>query len=473
MFDDQSKKFKNQFVIQGPIDVNEYEEFVGKDKINELEKLAVDLQNKSWINVNSTCVGGGVAEMLYSVVPFAKGLGINCKWYVIEGEEDFFTVTKKFHNLLQGVKTTINLKEIFHAYLETIEHNLKDKEIFGDMVVVHDPQPAAAIMSGNVFGNILWRCHIDTTDADLFIWRFLLPYINHYDGAIFTCNEFVKHGVNIPIYEISPCIDPLKEKNKSRSEEQSLKILEPLLKKHKIDAERPIVLAVSRYDIHKNQKTIIKAFKLAKNDKEVKRLNPILIIVGNSAIDDPEGQKIYEQVLKEIDNDKNIYPLLNIKNNDKNIGALMRIAKCFVHISTKEGFGLVVTEAMWQSTPVIGSNIGGIKKQVNEGVNGFIVEPNETEKIANHIKTLLTKKDERETMAKNAVEHVRKNFLLPGLLKKYLLLMRYYLEIDLSLPDFRLNELTYKEIKNAVYNRSSWHFSVSDLKRKIENKLFE
>lgn len=471
MFDDQSKKFKDQFVLQSAINVDLYKKHVGDQYIEELKKLAEPLQGKTWVNLNSTCVGGGVAEMLHSIVPFAKGLGINCRWYVIEGNAPFFTVTKKFHNLLQGQKDQISMKEIFQAYLETVRDNFKDKKIIGDLIVVHDPQPAASIMSGNIMGNILWRCHIDTSQANENIWRFLLPYINQYDGAIFTSKEFVKEGVHVPLYGISPCIDPLKEKNIRYSQKKAESLLAPLFKKYKIDGTRPIVLAVSRYDIHKNQKTIIQAFKLAKKMPDLKKINPILILVGNSASDDPEGAKMYETILKEINNDKDIYALLNIENNDKNIGALMALAKCFVHVSTKEGFGLVVTEAMWQGTPVIGSNVGGIKQQVLDGVNGFLVEPNEIEKTANYIQTLLLDEAGRQQMSKNAVKHIKYNFLLPVLVKKYVKLMRYYLEIDKDLPDFRLNDLTYKEIKNAVYCRSAWHFSVADLKNKIEKEL--
>jgi trehalose synthase len=155
MFDDQSRKYKNQFVPLDAIDVDTYKPFVGDKFIEELKWLAAPLKNKVWANVNSTFVGGGVAEMLQSIVPFAKGLGINCRWFVIEGTNEFFTVTKKFHNLLQGVKDDISMSEIFHAYLETVQQNLEETKVLAHMVVIHDPQPAAAIMSGNIYGHIL------------------------------------------------------------------------------------------------------------------------------------------------------------------------------------------------------------------------------------------------------------------------------------------------------------------------------
>jgi len=468
MYDDQSKEFANQFVLQETINIDLYETYIGKEALTQIKKLAEPLKGKSWTNVNSTCVGGGVAEMLHSVIPFARGLGIACNWYVIEGLNDFFTVTKKFHNLLQGQDIDISMKEIFEAYLETVNSNMKDKKIVGDLVVVHDPQPAAAIMSGSILGNTLWRCHIDTSEANKYIWKFMLPYINQFDGAIFTDTSFVKEGLKTPLYKIAPAIDPLKEKNKQLSEEEARETLQPLASKHGLDLDRPVILAVSRYDIHKNQETIIKAFQKAKNSPALKDLNPLMIVVGNSASDDPEGQEMYEKTQKIAGNDKDIHLLLNIKNNDKNIGALMKLAKCFVHVSTKEGFGLVVTEAMWQGTPVIGSRVGGITQQVIDQENGFLVEPMDIEKIAEHMKTLVTNQDLRNNLAKAAVEHIRNNFLLPHLVKKYILLMRYFLEIDNNPPDFRFNGISYNEIRKYLYGRKKSYLSDEELYNELK-----
>ncbi|MFC1617156.1 glycosyltransferase [Candidatus Margulisiibacteriota bacterium] len=471
MYDDKSKQFCNQFILQSRIDVDLYKKYVGDDFIEELKELAKPLKGKTWLNVNSTCVGGGVAELLYSVVPFAKGLGINCRWYVMEGVDEFFTVTKKFHNLLQGLDVKISLEEIFSAYLDTVQKNLKDKKLIGDMIIIHDPQPAAAIMSGNILGNVLWRCHIDTSEANEYIWRFLLPYVNQYDGAIFTSQDYIKDGIHIPTYAVPPAIDPFTEKNFEITDEEAYKNLEPLYAKHNIDAKRPMILAVSRYDIHKNQKAIIQAFKKAKTDKVMQKMKPILIIVGNSASDDPEGAEMYKEILVEIDNDPDIYPLVNIEDNDKNISALLKVAKGFVHVPTKEGFGLVVTEALWHGTPVIGSSVGGVKQQIIDGENGFLVQPHEVDKIALYIRNLLEDETGREIMSDKAIKHVKYNFLLPTLVKKYVLLMRYYLEIDNELPEFRINDLTFKEIKRSVYSRKAWHFSIADLKQKIERDL--
>ncbi len=467
MFDDRSRKYKNQYVLLKPVDIKRYEPFVGKHAIDELRWLAEPLKNKVWSNINSTFVGGGVAEMLQSEVPFARALGIDCRWFVIEGSQSFFSVTKKFHNLLQGLDQGITLEEIFHAYLDTIDENTRNVKVVGHMVTVHDPQPAAIIMNGNVYGHIVWRCHIDTSNASRRIWRFLLPYINQYWGAIFTTEEFIRSPLQIPTYEISPSIDPLREKNKHYTKKEALDILQSLLNENNIDPHRSIVLAVSRFDIHKNQKSIIKSFKLLK-DKMKKKKPPQLVIIGNSATDDPEGIKMYEQIKDEAGDDKDIHLLLNVKDNDRVVGSFMTIADCFVHISSKEGFGLVVTEAMWHGTPVIGSKVGGIKKQVVHKHNGFAVEPFDYADIARNMQTLIEDKAMRRELGKNAIEYVGKHFLLPQMLYKELLLMRYYLEIDNKIPPFRINDLTYKEISQALYGRTVWPFSSDDLKKRIE-----
>ncbi|MFH1877704.1 MAG: glycosyltransferase [Candidatus Omnitrophota bacterium] len=467
MFDDRSRKYVNQYVPLKTVDVKRYERFVGKEFIDDIRFLAEPLMKKVWANVNSTFIGGGVAEMLQSVIPFVRGLDIDARWFVIEGSDEFFSVTKKFHNMLQGVEQKLTLQEIFHAYLDTIDENTRDIKVVGHMVTIHDPQPAAIIMNGNVYGHIFWRCHIDTSHAARKIWRFLTPYINQYEGAVFTSEEFIKEEIQVPTYIISPSIDPLRGKNKQRGKKEALKILEKLFNEHNIDPERPVILAVSRYDIHKNQKTIIEAFKLLRKQCSGK-LHPLLIIAGNSAVDDPEGKLIYDEIKKAAGKSRDIHLLLNVENNDEVIGALMAIAGCFIHVSTREGFGLVVSEAMWQGTPVVGSTVGGIKKQITHGHNGYLVEPYDARDIARRARSLLEDGVLRKSMSKNAVETVARHFLLPHMVYKELLLMRYCLEIDNKIPVFRSNKLTYKEISQALYGRTVWPFSTDDLKKRIE-----
>jgi trehalose synthase len=419
------------------IEIESYAGIIGQSQVERLKSLASPLQDKSWGHINSTFVGGGVAEMLKSVVPIAKGLGIDTRWYCMEGNDDFYGVTKGFHNSIQGVAHNFTLEDLLETYIRTNIENFEQQEINEDFTIVHDPQPIASIVHGQFSGKVLWRCHIDTTEADERIWNFLLPYINNYDGAIVSMEEFLREGIKKPVFQIVPAIDPLNEKNRQRTRHDSLDTLGELFDTHQIDAERPIVLAVSRYDIHKNQKIIIHAFRKLKQDPEIMKQNPQLIMVGNLADDDPEGQEMFESILEIIDGDPDIYPLLNIPNNDENIGALMHLADVFIHVSTREGFGLVVTEALWQGTPVIGSKVGGIKLQVLDHETGYLVEPNDVDAIAAYARDVLTDREKRDQMGMQAIEHVRDNFLMTTLVEKYLLLMRDYL--DLNVPYFRLN----------------------------------
>ena len=434
------------------IEPDEYEPYVGWDQIENLKRLAEPLVDKGWVNINSTLIGGGVAEMLRSAIPLARGLGINAGWYVIRGNNNFFSVTKKFHNMLQGVDCPITMDEIFGAYLDTIDVNARNTFITSDMVIIHDPQPAAMVMNGVIYGNVLWRCHIDTSAPNQTIWRFLLPYINQYAGAIFTMPEFIGPDLNIPLYQIMPCIDPRAEKNRHYTRSEALNILDPLCTEHNIDPERPILAAISRYDIHKNQHTILQAFKQLVSTKKYDP-RPYLIFLGNTADDDPEGLAVLTDLKNEAGDHPDIKFLVDVKNNDHVVGALMHSARGFVHISTREGFGLVVSEALWQGTPVIGSRVGGIVRQVIDNKTGFLVDPTDVDTIAAKMARILDVPEEAEHLGSQGREHVRKNFLLPELVRRYLHLLQFYSGANQELPEFRLNDLTYSETLNVLRAR--------------------
>jgi trehalose synthase len=430
VYSNLSTKYKKKYAPLEPVDLEIYRGIIGKEKVDSIKKLADLLVNRTWTNINSTFEGGGVAEMLRSIVPLANGLGINCIWYCIEGSEDFYMVTKRFHNIIQGLDQEFTLEDLLDLYINTNKKNFRNRRIIADMNVIHDPQPCASIVHGHYEGKMIWRCHIDTSETNELIWNFLLPYINNYDGVVFSHDNFVKEGIKKPVYRMAPAIDPLSVKNLQRNEKEALNILRDLFNTYNIDPGRPIVLAVSRYDVHKNQETIIKSFIKLRGFKKIQKIKPLLIIVGNSAKDDPEGNQVYSKLTRIVDGDPDIHLLLNISNNDECIGALMKIAKVFVHVSTKEGFGLVISEALWQGTPVIGSNIGGIPLQVINNKTGFLVEPYNVDHIATYMKFLLTNKDERERIGYHAVEHVRNNFLITSLIKRYCILMRFLLGID-------------------------------------------
>ena len=417
---------------------DDYRPFIGSVRVEQLKRLAGACEGRSWVSVNSTLQGGGVAEKLRSVVPLARGLGIDAHWCAIKGRPEFFQITKKFHNLLQGVERPISLEEIFGEYLDTIEQNAENAYISSDMIVLHDPQPLALTAAGVLSGHVIWRCHIDTSEPNRLLWRALLPYINQCAGAVFTQPEFVGQGVRKPVYEIAPCIDPLAEKNHDYSDREALDILTPLFNEHNIDPDRPILAAVSRYDIHKNQATIIKAFKRLREERTYAE-PPYLIFLGNTASDDPEGGAMLESLQQEAGDDPDIRFLVNVANNDQVVGALAHLARVFVHISTREGFGLVVSEALWQGTPVIGSTAGGIPKQVVDGVNGYLVEPKDVNGVARLMARFLDDPDEAAALGERGREHVRDHFLMPELVSRYLTLLRHYVSEDHEPPHFLIN----------------------------------
>lgn len=433
-------------------ELEDYARFIGARGVEELRMLAKPLEGLGWVNVNSTFSGGGVAEMLRSAVPLAKLLGVDARWCTIRGNHEFFKVTKKFHNLLQGAGAPIELEEIFGAYLDTIDENASNTLIAADLVVVHDPQPAAMIMNASILGNVLWRCHIDTSMPDKTVWRFLLPYINHCDGAVFTMPEFVGPGLKVPVYQIMPCIDPLAEKNRDYTEQEALDILDPLFDVHGVDPGRPIFAAISRYDMHKNQRRVLEAFQLLRAQKKWP-VAPYLIFLGNTATDDPDGAAVLAELKELAGDDPDVHFWVNVDNNDKVVGALMHIARAFVHVSTREGFGLVVSEALWQGTPVIGSRVGGIKQQVVDGENGYLVDPLDTQAMAAYMALFMEESDRATAMGQKGHEFVQDNFLLPELVKRYLTLMRYYSGVGSDLPHFRRNGLTHREVAHAFGRR--------------------
>lgn len=433
---------------EGAFGLADYEAVIGRSAMDELRRLAEPLAGHGWVNVNSTAMGGGVAEMLRSAVPLARSLGVDARWCTIRGNREFFQVTKKFHNLLQGAGSPISLEEIFGAYLDTIDENACNTFIASDLTVIHDPQPAAMIMNAPILGNVIWRCHIDTSVPDRTVWRFLLPYVNHCDGAVFTMREFVGPGLKIPVYEIMPCIDPLAEKNRHYTRAEALDILQPLFQAHGVDPERPIFAAISRYDVHKNQGTILKAFQRL---REARRWDPkpYLLFIGNTASDDPEGDAVLNELRLQAGDHPDVRFWVNVEDNDRVVGALMSIARGFVHVSTREGFGLVVTEALWQGAPVIGSRVGGIKRQVIDGVTGYLADPLDVDAIASHMATVLEDGEAAAELGRQGREHVRRNFLLPELVKRYLILMRYHSRISSDLPSFRYDDLTHSDIIHA------------------------
>jgi trehalose synthase len=421
------------------VPIEEYEPYIGRGRVEDLRRLAASIEGKQWVNVNSTLRGGGVAEMLQSLVPVARGLGIDARWLVIPGSDEFFRITKTFHNLLQGMSAQLPVEELFRTYLEISREKGRSLELSGDMVEVHDPQPLAMMLAGNVDGPMVWRCHIDTSSPHPVLWRLFLPYINRCAGAIFTMPEFLGPGLNVPLYQITPSIDPRAAKNRQYSLDEALTVLDPLFQEHEIDYGRPILAAVSRYDVHKNQATILDAFKRLKETKPANR--PYLIFLGNTAADDPEGDAVLASLRELAGDDPDVRFWVNVEDNDRVVGALMKASRVFIHVSTREGFGLVVTEALWQGTPVIGSRVGGIKEQVIDEQTGYLVDALDVEAIADRMKRLLDHPSEATRLGAQGRRYVQERYLLPEMLRRYLLLLHFYADEPSVRPGFILSEL--------------------------------
>ncbi|MBI4907836.1 MAG: glycosyltransferase [Acidobacteria bacterium] len=393
------------------IRLGDYEEIVGGDVIQELHVLADRVKNRRLQNINSTPVGGGVAEILTRMLPLLRELGIEASWDVIKGDQSFFNVTKAFHNALHGKKEEIT-DEMLEVFRETTRANLRDMNIRGDVVLVHDPQPAGLIERKREIGcQWIWRCHIDVSAPDARVWEFLRPYVEQYDAAIFSMPDFAQQ-LPIAQYMVAPSIDPLADKNKELSPSYVTQVLE----KYQLDPERPIVTQISRFDRLKDPLGVIAAYKMVKRRHDCQ-----LVLAGGGASDDPEGEEVLREVQQEAAGDRDIHILLLPPFSDLEINALVRGSTVVFQKSIKEGFGLTVSEAFWKRKPVIGGAVGGIKLQVINGVTGFLVHS--PEGAARRLARLLDDRALRERMGDNGYQHVKQNFLLTRHVKDYMLVM--------------------------------------------------
>jgi trehalose synthase len=393
--------------------LEQYIPFVGEETLQELFILSKKLKDLKVLHVNSTYKGGGVAEILQRFIPLMNELGIKTDWKVFKGDEKFFSFTKKLHNLLHLPSEKCINSEEFVYYLKITYENLKeiDTENY-DVIFIHDPQPMGLIVNKQKKQKWMWRCHIDTSTPDPRAWNFIENFLNSYDACIFHMPEFVYEKIEIPTYTILPSIDPLHPKNVDLSEEE----IKNTLTKFGINSEKPIILQVSRFDRLKDPFGVIEAFKLVK-----KKYDCQLILAGSFASDDPEGEEVYKELLNLIGDERDIFVLNLPPDSHKEINAFQRGATVVVQKSLKEGFGLVVSEAMWKSKPIVGSNVGGIKRQIVHGITGYLVES--IEGAAMRIKQLLANKYLREKMGFHARERVKHRFLIIRHLRDYLLLI--------------------------------------------------
>jgi trehalose synthase len=394
--------------------LDRYREVVGRDVIEQLCQLAAPLSGSKVVHVNSTREGGGVAEILRMLVPLQEALGLVVRWEVITGSEEFFQCTKAFHNALQGNRVVI-ADDLIRVYEETnrrAAEELRPVLEEADFVVVHDPQPALLLAScPGCRGKWVWRCHIDASRPYRPAWKYLRDHVARYDASVFSLPDFAQ-PLPHPQYLIAPSIDPLSEKNAELSETEVRDVFD----RFGLDPTLPLLLQVSRYDRFKDPMGVIEAYRM------VRRFTPAqLVLAGGGASDDPEGGVVLREVRSAAKDDPNVHVLELPADSHRTINQLQRAADIVLQKSTREGFGLTVTEAMWKGKPVIGGDTGGIRLQVVEHYTGFLVRT--PEGAALRIRYLLRRRDLLEEMGARAQRFVKENFLITRHVREYLTLM--------------------------------------------------
>jgi trehalose synthase len=400
-----------------PPRLDDYEPIIGRAELDELHFLAKALQGKTAKMVNSTAVGGGVAEMLNRLVPLLDELQVKTHWEVMTGGNDFFGITKAFHNALQGGPYTLT-KSAQELFLMTGEQNRQRMRFDEDVIVIHDPQPLGLIPSRKEgSARWIWRCHIDLSNPNPEVWGFLRPMVEQFDAAIFSSPGFARR-LPLPQYLFFPCIDPLSEKNKELDDSYVQKVCDDF----GIDRSRPIVTQISRFDRLKDPVGVIQAYKLAK-----KYVDCQLVMAGGGASDDPEGAAVLQEATEAAGNDPDII-LLNLPPwSALEINAIQRASTIVVQKSLKEGFGLTVTEALWKGKPTIAGAVGGIPTQVIHKLTGVLVQS--VEGCAYQIRYLLTHPEFAKELGSNGREHVKENFLMTTDVRRWLLLFRLLLRL--------------------------------------------
>jgi trehalose synthase len=410
-----------------PKSLDDYLPVIGRDRVEEIRQLARPLAGARVLHINSTSFGGGVAEILSTLVPLMVDTGLQADWQVIRGADDFYSVTKSMHNSLQGmfVDWTPEMRETW------LHHNTLNAALFDeayDFVIIHDPQPAAmrAILHetnpGVAGGKWVWRCHIDLTEAQVQVWEILKPYISAFDGAIFTAAEYIKDDLEGPRrFVVPPAIDPLSPKNNDLPLETSHEVLQ----RYGVDHLRPFVTQISRFDPWKDPLGVIEVYRMVK--RSVPDLQ--LLLIASMAHDDPEGWAWYEKTVRRAGEDFDIHILSNLNGvGNLEVNAFQRLAQVVIQKSVREGFGLVVSEALWKQRPVVAGRVGGIPLQLIDGETGFLVSTNE--ECADRVAELLADRDLADRMGSAGREFVREHFLITRYLRDYLQIFRILAGID-------------------------------------------
>lgn len=396
------------------IELRDYEGIVKEDQIEVVRSLSEKLNGKSVTHVNSTAFGGGVAEILHSLVPLMRDIGLDVHWEVIKGGFNFFTVTKKIHNALQGMNISLSKVEE-RTYLEYNKMNSELSILDTDFVMVHDAQPAALIQFYPNKNNCwIWRCHVDLSTPNLAVWEFLEPYISRYNAAVFTAKQYVVPSLTVPTLTIRPpSINPLSEKNRELTDDEICATLQ----RFDIKADQPIITQVGRFDPWKDPSGAIDVYRIVKKQFPTVQL----LLIAGMAADDPEGWLYLEKTARHAGEDPDIHFLTDLKGvKEQEVNAFQRASQVVLQMSTREGFGLTVAEALWKGVPVVGRRVGGIPLQVMDGENGYLVDT--IEQAAERTANLLKNRDLAMKIGASGREHVRENFLIISQLRDYLML---------------------------------------------------
>jgi trehalose synthase len=396
-----------------------YRTLAGDDLIGDVRSLAHELRGLRVLELSSTATGGGVAEMLSSLVPLERDAGLDAEWRLLAGDPTFFAVTKKLHNGLQGMRSALDDAER-DAYLRLNEQTARALGDDWDVVVAHDPQPAAVrSFLDESSARWLWRCHVDTSEPDRETWEFLRPYVEAHDRAAFTLDEFAPPDLDLPTTTLVPAIDPLTSKNRPLPAYLARETVQEL----GIDLARPLLLQVSRFDPWKDPLGVVEIWR------RVREQHPDLqlALVGSMATDDPQGWDIYQQVQREARGEDGFYLFtdqMGVTHHEVN--ALQRVADVVVQKSTREGFGLIVSETLWKGTPIVAGRAGGIPSQLEDGRSGFLAAT--VDEFADRVVELLQDPVLAKELGTAGVHRVRERFLLPRLLRDRLLLLRELLD---------------------------------------------
>jgi len=392
----------------------EYQSIIFKDLLADIRRLAEPLQGKRVLHVNATSFGGGVAEILYTLLPLMNDVGLEAEWQVMTADSEFFNVTKSFHNGLQGAPVELP-PEVRELYEDVNRRNAVQLSRHYDFVVVHDPQPCAlrSWVADDGLGATrwLWRCHIDTSTPDRALYDYLLPFIRRYDRAIYTMAGYAPEGLDVPLEVVPPAIDPLAPKNMTLVPDDAHYIV----RQFGIDVDRPLLLQVSRFDPWKDPLGVVDAYR------QVKAHYPDvqLALIGSMASDDPEGWDYLERLHAYVGGDPDVFVLSNLDNiGSVEVNAFQSHAAVVLQKSTREGFGLTVSEGLWKARPVVAGGVGGIPLQIQDGVTGYLVDSSAA--CAGRCLEILERPEPAQAMARRGKEYVREHFLTPRLLRDYL-----------------------------------------------------